>query len=202
MRRSVARRDRCPRGDAEVRTPASFVHGQLDEQGRPVEGGSEITMTGQGTVLGGAAHPAAARRKGKESTGTRGANNMKGRIGRHPQVSLAVHLGKPSRGAAGTGLIDGYSRGPPGSQKTQVPVGGERKQGMLVVLARNWWALVVAGLRRALRDHGLRLAGDDPGGLGVSSTAPTPWWTASSPSPRPWSAGPGAYPGGPCCWRD
>ena len=54
-----------PEGDAEVRTPASFVHGQLDEQGRPVEGGSEITMTGQGTVLGGATPPSSSPPQGQ-----------------------------------------------------------------------------------------------------------------------------------------
>jgi len=36
-----------------VRTPGEFVHGQVDEEGRPVEGGSEITMTAAGAVLGG-----------------------------------------------------------------------------------------------------------------------------------------------------
>src|SRR4051794_27331136 len=46
-----------PSGDAEVRTPGSFVHGQTDEQGRPVEGGSEITMTPEGAVLGVATPP-------------------------------------------------------------------------------------------------------------------------------------------------
>lgn len=35
-----------PPGDAELRTPAEFVRGQLDDQGRPVEGGSEITNRG------------------------------------------------------------------------------------------------------------------------------------------------------------
>lgn len=46
-----------PGGDAEVRTPGSFVHGQVDEQGRPVEGGSEPIMTEEGIVLGGATPP-------------------------------------------------------------------------------------------------------------------------------------------------
>jgi len=46
-----------PSGDAEVRTPGTFVHGQTDEQGRPAEGGSEITMTDEGAVLGGATPP-------------------------------------------------------------------------------------------------------------------------------------------------
>jgi len=46
-----------PSGEAEVKTPGSFVHGQVDEQGRPVEGGSEIIMTEEGAVLGGATPP-------------------------------------------------------------------------------------------------------------------------------------------------
>jgi len=62
-----------PSGEAEVRTPGSFVHGQLDEQGRPVEGGSEITMTDDGTVLGGATPPSSSPPEGKgANTGTRG----------------------------------------------------------------------------------------------------------------------------------
>jgi hypothetical protein len=34
-----------PSGEAEVRTPGSFVHGQTDEQGRDVEGSSEVTTS-------------------------------------------------------------------------------------------------------------------------------------------------------------
>ena len=34
-----------PSGEAEVRTPGSFVHGQTDEQGRDIEGGSEVTTS-------------------------------------------------------------------------------------------------------------------------------------------------------------
>src|SRR5258708_29132839 len=56
-----------PSGDAEVRTPGSFVHGQLDEQGRPVEGGSEIIMTDQGAVLGGATPPSSSPPQGRGS---------------------------------------------------------------------------------------------------------------------------------------
>ena len=48
--------------------------------------------------------------------------------------------------------------------------------------------------RRALRDHGLRLAGDDPGGAGAPLRRLSPWSTASSPSPRPWPAGPRGMP--------
>jgi hypothetical protein len=42
-----------PPGAAEVRTPESFVHDQRDDQGREVEGGSELTSTGGDTLLGG-----------------------------------------------------------------------------------------------------------------------------------------------------
>ena len=42
-----------PGGEADVRTPGEFVHGQVDEEGRPVEGGSEITMTAAGAGVGG-----------------------------------------------------------------------------------------------------------------------------------------------------
>jgi hypothetical protein len=42
-----------PRGEAELRTPAEFVRGQYDEQGRQVEGGSELTKS-DGRLLGGA----------------------------------------------------------------------------------------------------------------------------------------------------
>lgn len=50
---------------ADVRTPGEFVHGQVDDQGRPVEGGSEITMTDQGVVLGGATPPSSSPPQGQ-----------------------------------------------------------------------------------------------------------------------------------------
>jgi len=46
-----------PSGDVEIRTPATLAEGQVDEQGRPVEGGSEIIMTPDGVVVGGATPP-------------------------------------------------------------------------------------------------------------------------------------------------
>ena len=46
-----------PAGEAEVRTPASFVHGQTDAEGRQVEGGSEIIYFEGETLLGGATPP-------------------------------------------------------------------------------------------------------------------------------------------------
>jgi len=62
-----------PSGEAEVRTPGSFVHGQLDDQGRPVEGGSEVTMTESGAVLGGATPPSSSPPRGRGADeGTRG----------------------------------------------------------------------------------------------------------------------------------
>jgi len=42
-----------PEGNAEVRTPGQFVHGQVDEQGREVEGGSGLMYMGEGVLLGG-----------------------------------------------------------------------------------------------------------------------------------------------------
>lgn len=46
-----------PAGEAELRTPASFVHGQTDAEGRQVEGGSEIIYFEGKTLLGGATPP-------------------------------------------------------------------------------------------------------------------------------------------------
>jgi hypothetical protein len=46
-----------PPGDAEVRTPESFVHGQRDAEGRQEEGGSEPIYFNQETLLGGATPP-------------------------------------------------------------------------------------------------------------------------------------------------
>jgi len=46
-----------PEGKAEMRTPAEFVHGQLDEQGREVEGGSGLIYVEEGTLLGGETPP-------------------------------------------------------------------------------------------------------------------------------------------------
>lgn len=61
-----------PSGDAPVRTPADFVHGQTDAEGRPVEGGSELTYLGGNTLLGGAtppsSGPAAAKPKARKPT--------------------------------------------------------------------------------------------------------------------------------------
>jgi len=54
-----------PSGDVEVRTPATFVEGQVDEQGRQVEGGSEISMTEEGTLLGGATPPSSSPPQGR-----------------------------------------------------------------------------------------------------------------------------------------
>lgn len=45
-----------PEGQAELRTPAEFVHGQVDEQGREVEGGSELIYA-EGVLLGGETPP-------------------------------------------------------------------------------------------------------------------------------------------------
>ena len=73
---------------------------------------------------------------------------------------------------------------------------------LVIVLARNWWALVLRGLfGRALRDHGLRLAGGHPRGAGAPLRRFCAGGRRASPSPRPWSAARGACPGGRCWWR-
>lgn len=53
-----------PAGPAEIRTPGRFVHGQLDAEGRPVEGGSELTYLGGDTLLGGATPPSSSPPEG------------------------------------------------------------------------------------------------------------------------------------------
>jgi Ala-tRNA(Pro) deacylase len=46
-----------PPGSAVVRTPGDFVHGQRDEQGREVEGGSELIYFADRVLLGGETPP-------------------------------------------------------------------------------------------------------------------------------------------------
>jgi Ala-tRNA(Pro) deacylase len=46
-----------PEGDAAVCMPGEFVHGQRDEQGREIEGGSELIWFGEGVLLGGETPP-------------------------------------------------------------------------------------------------------------------------------------------------
>ncbi len=46
-----------PEGEAATRNPGDFVHGQRDEQGREVEGGSELTYLAEGILLGGETPP-------------------------------------------------------------------------------------------------------------------------------------------------
>jgi Ala-tRNA(Pro) deacylase len=48
-----------PEGTADVRTPGEFVHGQYDEEGREVEGGSGLTYMGGGVLVGGETPPSA-----------------------------------------------------------------------------------------------------------------------------------------------
>ncbi len=59
-----------PTEAVEIRTPASFVHGQTDDEGRQVEGGSELIYFGGRILLGGAtlppSGPAIAQSKRKE----------------------------------------------------------------------------------------------------------------------------------------
>ena len=46
-----------PKGEVAVRTPAEFVHGQRDEEGREVEGGSELIYLDEGILFGGETPP-------------------------------------------------------------------------------------------------------------------------------------------------
>jgi Ala-tRNA(Pro) deacylase len=46
-----------PEGAAEIKTPGAWVHGQRDESGREVEGGSEILYFERETLLGGETPP-------------------------------------------------------------------------------------------------------------------------------------------------
>lgn len=46
-----------PNGPADLRTPAEFVRGQTDAEGRPVEGGSELTYFDGKVLLGGDTPP-------------------------------------------------------------------------------------------------------------------------------------------------
>ena len=58
-----------PRGEAELRTPAEFVRGQYDDQGRQVEGGSELTKS-DGRLLGGATPESNSPAMGRATRGT------------------------------------------------------------------------------------------------------------------------------------
>jgi hypothetical protein len=57
-----------PAGAVEIRSPASFVHGQTDAEGHPVEGGSELIYFQGQTLLGGATPPPSGPDKGKSKT--------------------------------------------------------------------------------------------------------------------------------------
>ena len=46
-----------PEGNAAVRAPGQFVHGQFDDHGREVEGGSGLTYLGKSVLLGGRNEP-------------------------------------------------------------------------------------------------------------------------------------------------
>jgi len=55
-----------PEGGADVRTPDEFVHGQRDEQGREVEGGSGLTYLEEGILLGGETPPPSGPSEGRK----------------------------------------------------------------------------------------------------------------------------------------
>lgn len=57
-----------PAGAVEIRSPASFVHGQTDAEGRQVEGGSELIYFQGQTLLGGATPPPSGPAHGQSKT--------------------------------------------------------------------------------------------------------------------------------------
>ena len=58
----------CPTGAVEIRSPASFVHGQTDAEGREVEGDSELIYFQGQTLLGGATPPPSGPAHGQSKT--------------------------------------------------------------------------------------------------------------------------------------
>ncbi len=69
-----------PPGEAEVRTPESFVHGQRDAEGRQEEGGSEPIYYNQEALLGGTTPPPSGPRsaEAKGQPGGSGAERSQG----------------------------------------------------------------------------------------------------------------------------
>ena len=57
-----------PAGPVDIRSPASFVHGQTDAEGRQVEGGSELIYFQGQTLLGGTTPPPSGPAKGQSKT--------------------------------------------------------------------------------------------------------------------------------------
>jgi len=57
-----------PTGAVEIRSPASFVHGQTDAEGRQVEGGSELIYFQGRTLLGGPTPPPSGPAEGQSKT--------------------------------------------------------------------------------------------------------------------------------------
>lgn len=66
-----------PSGPAELRTPADFVHGQTDAEGRPVEGGSGLTYFEGRVLLGGTTPPSSSAPGGVGHEVTDGGNRSR-----------------------------------------------------------------------------------------------------------------------------
>lgn len=103
-----------PGGPAELRTPAEFAHGQIDAEGRSVEGGSELIYFEGKSLLGGATplpsgSPAAPELQAAERTVSlrkpRGAKLLTQRnqpeAGRGEEGTITKPTRKPARRAKG-----------------------------------------------------------------------------------------------------
>ena len=79
-----------PAGAVEIRSPASFVHGQVDDEGRPVEGGSELIYFEGRTLLGGAtlqpSGPAQGRSKTEDGNGAMESDTVARRTTQLPAI--------------------------------------------------------------------------------------------------------------------
>ena len=79
-----------PAGAVEIRSPASFVPGQVDDEGRPVEGGSELIYFEGRTLLGGAtlqpSGPAQGRWKIEDGNGAKESDTGARRMTQLPAI--------------------------------------------------------------------------------------------------------------------
>ena len=79
-----------PAGVIEIRSSASFAHGQTDDEGRPVEGGSELIYFEGRALLGGAtlqpSGPAQGRSKIEDGNGAKESDTGARRMTQLPAI--------------------------------------------------------------------------------------------------------------------